>query len=915
MPVRQDVQSGIAAPALAGYQAPGVASATFQAADLSVPDNSAFWSSLIARGVRAGQAGDQKAKAEAYLVGQQDNAMGKARSEVHGSMQQDYTEGYNRAQVGTDLAKFQMGIQTKAIEYVNSGKTPEEFNQYVSEQTQGLLTSAGAQGMDLDSKDWQAWLTGVQSTRDTAGDLFQTKSVERAQYMKGQALAAEGSASIATFVAADEAGNPMQALGNMTSHIARIYSDGTLTPQQQDGAFTDYASQAMVAARSAGAVEGVSTYFQGTEQFKRLPTNIQTQLMGGAQREYEKRAGEEATQVYSYVSGARAITDPAMLEQQYPMNTFKETLNVAQQKRQISSSQAFSLTEEENTRRLKLQIAANKGEALRTGVTMSDISASTGETLGKTKTALIQSAAATNGGYSGGGLSLVARGIASGASDITGVGIEMLQQDAQSLSSIDSRSLKRDADGNPQYPSTVVDSLTNIKQAYDAAMKVGNNVQAQQLVSGLPDAVAYGVRQASDANSMASVVYRRADDLASGRVIPAPPTMPKEMLGTVDDLNAGLFDLSMTQKGMARNLLGVQSYVFTSASDKANMEARLGQVNGAISEEYTSLYQQGKLPAFQGDDMKNWLVGRVAGRAVRIDDGTDAGALMILPQVGNKEQVFGSVDNNVIAAGLKEHVAEFKKNNPSATSVQLAYDSQANELVLSGTNKDNVRLTTSEGISAQEIQNGVRSAEARITNGGQGNTVGNLAVPSAGFVKFNAGNTFGIQPQVYTRTVNQLVSYEGYTDKKGFSILSEHPTTGAKLNEAMYVKQPGDTPQVAVDKLSQYLNDKVLPGVMAEMKQFSLLPEYLREDVMSQLVETTYHAGNAQAFGKYVKMVMDGDTLGAYNAFRESPLYKDAGASSRRNKDRLQLLDSVSQYRNQMSDRTTQYPGPNLFGR
>jgi len=901
MPVRQDVQGGIATPALTGYQAPGAARAVLQANDVNVQDQSAFWNSLINRGVRAGLAMQEKDKAEAYLTGQQDNVMGKARAEVHDSMQKDYTEGYNRAQVGTDLAKFQMGIQTKAVEYVNAGKTPEEFNQYVSEQTQGLLTSAGSQGMDLQSKDWQSWLVGVQSTRDTASDLYQTKSVERAQYMKGQALAAEGSASIATFVAADEAGNPMQALGNMTAHIARIYNDPTITPQQKDGAFSNYASQALVAARSAGAVEGVSTYFQGTEEFQRLPTQVQTQLMGGAQREYEKRAAEESTQVYSFVSANRAITDPNLLEQQYPMSTFKATLNEAQQKRQISSGQAFSLTEEENTRRLKLQVAANKVQALQNGVTMSDISAVTGETLGKTKTALMQSAAAINGGYSGGGLSLVARGIASGASDITSVGIEMLQQDAQSLSSIDSRALKRDSEGNPQYPATVVASLTNLKQAYDSAMKVGNNVQAQQLVAGLPEAVAYGVRQSSDANSMASVVYRRADDLAAGRITPAPPTMPNEMLGTTDDLNAGLFDLSMTQKGISRNLLGVQSYVFTSASDKANMEARLGQVNGAISEEYTSLYQQGKLPAFQGDDMKNFLVGRVAGRAVRIDDGTDAGALMILPQVGNKEQVFGSVDNNVIAAGLKEHVAEFKKNNPSATSVQLAYDSQAGELVLSGTNKDNVRLTTSEGISAREIQDGVRSAEARITNSGQGATVGNLAVPTAGFVKFNSANSYGIQPQVYTQAVNQLVSYEGYTDQKGFSILSEHPTTGAKLNEAEYVKQPGDTPQVAANKLSQYLNDKVLPGVMDEMKQFTQLPEYLRESVMSQLVETTYHAGNAQAFGKYVKMVMDGDTPAAYAAFRESPLYKDAGPSSRRNKDRLQLLDAVSHYRLNMS--------------
>lgn len=897
MPVRQDVQGSIQTPALAGYQAPGAARAQLHGPSIAVNDQSSFWSGLVQRGVKAGMAMDEKARADAYLVGQQDNALGKARSEIHGGMQADYEEGYNRAQVGTDLAAFQMEVQQKAIEHVNAGKTPAEFGQYVTERTNALLTQAGAQGMNLDTKDWQAWLTGVKSTRDTAGDLFQAKSVERSQYMKGQALAAEGNASIATFVAADEAGNPMQALGNMTSHIARIDTDPTLTVQQKDGAFADYATQALQAARSAGAVEGVSTYFQSTEQFKRLPTNVQTQLMAGAQRQYQTRAADESVEVYGYVSGVRAVNDPDKLSQDYPMSTFISTLNSAQQKHQISPGQYFSMVEEENTRRLKLQKAQNKSMALQNGVTMTDISTVTGDTLGKTKTALIDQSAKANGGYSGGGFALVKRGLNSGAQDITAVGIEMLQQDAQSLGSIDSRNLKKDADGTPLYPQSVVSSLTNLKQSYDAALKAGNNVQAQQLISGLPDAVAYGVRQASDAGTMASVVYRRADDLAAGRVVALPPTMPKEMLGTTDDVSAGLFDTSLTQKGAARNILGVQSYIFTSKADKANMESRLGQVNNAISEEYTSLYQQAKLPALAGDDLKNWLVGRVAARTVRVDDGSDTGSLMILPSVANKAQVFGSEDNNIIAQGLKDHVAAFKAANPGATTVQMRYDNMSNELVLSGTDKDNVLLTTSEGIPAGTVADSVRSVEARLTSGGQGRTVGALSVPTAGFVRFDSGNSFGIEPQVYTGAVNKLISYEGYTDTKGFSILDKHPTTGAPLNEAKYVKQPGDSPQVAANKLGMYLNDKVLPSVMSEMGKMPEMPEYLKQAVMTQLVETTYHAGNANAFGKYVQMVYDRDTQTAYKEFRESPLYTDAGATSRRNKDRLQVLDAVSQYR------------------
>lgn len=898
MPVRQDVRGDINAPALTGYQAPGVARAQLQqSASTPVPDTSAFWGNLIGRAAKATQAMDEKKRAEAYLVGQQDNALGKARSDVHGGMQQDYEEGYNRAQVGTDLAKFQMSIQQKAVEFVNSGKTPDEFSKYVHEQTGTLLTQAGSQGMDLDSKDWQAWLTGVQSTRDTATDLFSAKSLERSQYMKQQAIAAEGSASIATFQAADEAGNPMQALGNMTSHIARIYTDDTLSLQQRDGAFADYATQILGSARSAAAVEGVSTYFQGTEQFQKLPTQVQTQIIGASQRAYETRAADESVATYGYISEVRAVNDPDVLEQQYPMSTFIQNLNEAQQKHRISPSTYFSQVEAENTRRLKLQTARNKSYALNNGVTLSDISTVTGDGLAKTKAAVIEQAAAANGGYSGGGFALVVRGLKSGAADITGAGIEMLQQDAQSLASIDSRTLKKASEGMPVYPETVVNSLTNLKRAYDSALRSGNNVQAQQLVSGLPDAVGYAVRQASDANNMAAVAFRRADDLASGRVVALPASMPKEVLGTTDDVAAGMFDTSLTQKGAARNILGIQSYVFTSSEDKANMESRLNQFNGALSEEYTSLYQQGKLPAYAGDDLKNWLVGRVAARAVRVDDGTDAGSLMILPAVANKAQTFGSDDNNIIAQGMKDHVAAFKAANPGAKTVQMRYDFMSNEVVLSGTDKDNVLLTTSEGIPSNSIRESVRAVEARLTSGGQGKTVGALAVPNAGFVQFNSGNSFGIQPQVYTSAVNKLVSYEGYTDTKGFSVLAEHPTTGAPLNEAKYVKQPEDSPQVAANKLSMYLNDKVLPSVMGEMPKFNKLPEYLRQTVMTQLVETTYHAGNANAFGQYVQMILDGDTLQAYNQFRESPLYKDAGPSSRRNRDRMQVLDAVSQYR------------------
>lgn len=896
MPIRQDVQGGIQPGELASYQGATPASPRFQDRQVEQDAGSAFWVGL-ASGIES-QIKEARSQVEAagYLRGQQDSLAGKERQEVHAFMEESYTQGYNRATVGADLSKYQNDLQVKAVEYVNSGKSAEEFDAYAQQQTDALLSKAGASGMDLNKQDWQAWLNGVDSTRNTSTDLYRTKALERSQYMRAQAYAAEGNSAAAIFLAADEAGNPMQALGNIDAHKARIYSDDTMTPQQKDGAFANFAMQLAVTAKSAGAVEAVSSYLQASPEYQSLPTETQTQIIQGFQSQYNQRAADEVTGLYTYISEVRAVSSTAELEAKYPMPSFIAKLNEAQKNRQITPAQAYSLTNEEYVRRMKTAKAEHIANVFATGTTLSDIATNANISVDKAKSGLVETTAQANGGYSGGGLALVQRGQASGAGDIVTTGIEMLQQDAASLASLDPNQLKKDNLGNAQYPITVVNSVTNLKTAYDALMRRGNQAQANMLLAGLPDAVAYGITQNVDANSMMDVVYRRSQDLASRRAVSLPATMPKELLAVPEDLDAGLFDTNMTEAGQRRNILGIQSYGFRSDADDVLIAERIGQVNGAVNELYTSLYMQGRLPAREGEALKNALLGRVAANTVRIEDGTDAGSLLILPDVQNKAAVYGSADNNIIAQGLKDHLDEFKKNNPGAHTIQLAYDSYTNELVVSATDAQGVRLTSSEGISTREVQDSVRSVQARLTNDGQGNQNGNLSVPGVGMVPFSTQNSFGVNPAVMGVAVNQLVSYEGYTDTKGFSILATHPTTGAPLNDARYVKQPGDSPQVATQKLGLYLNDKVLPDVMKTMPQFNQLPEFLRETVFKQLVETTYHAGNADAFGGILTQALNGDVQGAYQAFRESPLYIDAGPTSRRNKDRAAVLEAVSRY-------------------
>lgn len=896
MPIRQDVQGGIQPGELASYRGATPASPQFRDIKVGEDAGTAFWTGLVSGVQSQLKSAQAQVEAAGYLRGQQDSAAGKERQDVHAFMEDSYTNGYNRAEIGARFASYQSELQTKAVEFVNSGKSAEEFDEYVQTRTTELLDQAGSQGMDLNSQDWQAWLNGVDGTRNTSTDLYRTKALERSQYMRAQAYAAEGNAAIGVVVAADEAGNPMQALSNIDAHKARIYSDDTMTLQQKDGAFANFAVQLGVSVKSSGAVEAISSYLQNSEEYKNLPTETQTQIINAMQSQYNQRAADEVGGLYSYISEVRAVSSSAELEAKYPMASFTAKLNDAQVRRQITPAQAYSMNNEEYVRRMKVAKAEHVANVFATGTTMSDIATNAGVSLDKVKSGLIETSAAQNGGYSGGGLALVQRGAATGASDIVVVGIEMMQQDAASLSTLDPSQLKRDAQGNAQYPASVVNSVVNIKTAYDSMIRRGNQAQANQLLAGLPDAVAYGITQNVDANSMMDVVYRRSQDLARRRATSLPATMPKELLAVTGDLDAGLFDTNMTEAGQRRNILGIQSYGFRSDGDDVLIAERIGQVNGALSEMYTSLYMQGRLPAREGEALKNALLGRVVANTVRIDDGTDAGSLLILPEVQNKAGVYGSTDNNIIAQGLKDHLDEFKKNNPGAHTINLAYDNFTNELVVSATDAQGVRLTSSEGIAVEDVQKSVRSVQARLTNGGQGNLNGNLSVPGVGMVPFSTQNSYGVNPAVMGVAVNQLVSYEGYTDTKGFSILATHPTTGAPLNEAKYVKQPDDSPQVATQKLGLYLNDKVLPDVMKTMPQFNSMPEYLREAVFKQLVETTYHAGNADAFGNILGKALNGDVQGAYKDFRESALYKDAGPTSRRNKDRADVLQAVSQY-------------------
>lgn len=896
MPVRQPTQGGVQVPGLTGYQSAGVVQPAFRPLQEEAPGVSAFWQGLLPSAVKTAESAANQAAARGYLEGQQDSLQGREKQVQNFFTRAAYEQGYNSASVNTALAKFQLSVQNKAQEYVNAGKTPEEFDAYVSQQTNQLLSEAGTQGLNLNDKDWQAWLGQVENSRNTANGSYQDLNLKRAAVQQEQSWGARGNAAIADFLTAQQSGDTTQALENVNGHLSSIFSDESISAENKIKFSSQFMVNAFANAGTTQDMQALTGYMQNLTEFKNLPTDVQTQVMSAAQQYYNQRASDESVQLYEYNSKVNSFTDLKSLTDAYPMDSYIGTIMGAVQQKKLAPSTGYAMVDAESQRRLKMQKANQAALAYTNGVTITDIAAATGETPDKTKTELTKLYAAQGGGYSGGGLALMQRGLRSGAQDITGVGIEMLQQDAQSLAGIDWRNLKTDADGKPLYPATVVGSLTNLQVAYNASLAAGNQVQANQLLAGLPDPVVYGIRQNVDARDLADVVGKRAQDIASGKILALPANMPNDMLVTQSDVSAGIFDFGLGKDARNRNMLGIQSWVFTSEADEKAAQARVQQVNSAMNNEYVYNQQRGSLPALQGEDLKSWLVGKVAARTVRVKDGTDNGALLVLPTVGDKQRVFGTTDNNIISTALTESVSNFKKQFPQATTVQMDYDPLTQELIFQGVNPDNQVGTSRTSVPVSDFKETVRGVQNTLTSNGSGSHQGNLNIPSAGFVNFNTQNQFGIQQNVIMGAVNQLVSYEGYTPSKGFSVLGTHPVTGEKLNGDKYVKLPTDTPQVAADKFNMYLNDKVYPLVMPKMEQYRQLPGYLQNYIFNALVETTYHSGNADAFSKYIDAALTGDNA-TLSTFHESPLFKDAGAGSRRNRDRAQLMGALVMYR------------------
>lgn len=371
MPVRQPTQGGLNIPGLTGYQSAGVASPVYRAPEETSDSTSQFWSGLLSSSMKVADGAVQQASARAYLKGQQDSLQGKEREAQNFFTQAMYEQGYNSSSVNTALAKFQLDMQGKAQEYVNAGKTPEEYSAYVTQQTNALLSQAGAQGMNLTDKDWQSWLGQVENTRNTATQYFQDQNLKRAAVLQEQSWGARGNAALTEASTAFSMGNPQQALENVNGHLSSIFADQSISAENKIKFSSQFMVNAFANSGNTGDMTALTSYIQNLKEFKELPTDVQTAVTNSAQQYYNQRASDESVQLYEYNSKVASVTDINELNQSYPMSSYINTVMQGVQQRKLAPGTGYAMVDAEANRRNKLQKAADQTRAYTTGVTIS----------------------------------------------------------------------------------------------------------------------------------------------------------------------------------------------------------------------------------------------------------------------------------------------------------------------------------------------------------------------------------------------------------------------------------------------------------------------------------------------------------------------------------------------------------------
>lgn len=862
----------------------GVAPVLQEPTDAGIGATSSFWASLSKAAGATGAAYIQQSQEEAYLQGKEDNLRQRGMQSQNWINRDAYSHGFNQVTLAAEGAKLQIELKSLAESSAMSGEDMATFETKRDKLISDAMGKAEAANLSLNETDHKAWLDSLDNARTTNTMLFDQLSGEYRKGLRLQGHAAESNASISQLSTAFQTGNLDDAKRILDTGLNRLI-DNSLSMQEQDGIAASYLEGALKNAQTHQEVKFLGEYMVQTNRFKVLPTNMQTRLVELADATYKERAQMQSQKFYE---ADFQVSTASNIDALPNMEVYFQSLDSAVAEGTLSVAQAYQMKDNY----WKQYLTFKNGAAFDTllgSAPLTAIAANKGWTLDKTTTETVKSYTSRYG-YGPGAARLVLDGFALKDPERSDAGIDLITRTVSKIQTTPYDQIQW-KDGKPLVNEDVNTGLSFLYATYHQ-YKHSNPQFAEHLLEKVPEAVRRGIRDTSNEGDMLTNILQIQKGITEHRVEAHPVDPPDELF--FDRTYAKEHALQFWGPGKD---VGVRTGFWESEEDTRLINGRLSSLNNAVAAEYSRMVRDNKQSAAVSDTITR-AKNTVLQNSVLIDNGTDAGVLLVLPTVDDtkRKAIFGTQYKDVIQEALTEPMGYYKKIYPRAESMFLEYVPFEDSVQLRMYDADGVELKTNVLLRPEQLQQYV-DMHVQLKQDAAANVPRNvpIVIPGQGIVPYNAQNKYGIDPNIMGSAVQQLINFEGYNEKKGFSILAVHPKTGKFQHGPEYVKQPNDTPAVALQKFNRYINDKVMPEVMPVMSGYKTLPMTLQNDIFSALVETTYHAGNAAAFNNMIQRALTGYPFSALVMdYATSALGQDAGKD--RDGYRLRLLETLVNY-------------------
>lgn len=894
MPIMRVVpESSIQTPQLETVSMPGGVNPVYHdPSDMGLGASSVFWSSLAKAGGTVGNKIVEQKKAEAYMQGEADSLQGKELQTKGVFAQTAYEFGYNKVNLATKLAKLQFDSQVMAKQYADSGKDNITFQQDLGAKLSSAIKEVTDSGMHVDTADSQAWLQGASSTRATASEVYMQHAEKRLKEVTLQSKAKEGNAAITQILAASTlTGNakPEGMLAGATTYVNGIEADPTLTIPEQEGLKAAFYSSVFSNMKTPEDVQWALKAYSNMPQFQNLDLEHQTAIARQAQAQYDSLAKEQSGPLYMSMYNLKNMKSVAELDSKMPRNSFFDNLNSATAKGIITNPQQFSFMEEYDKFRDNLIKQENINTVMTNG-TVLDIQRVTGKSNDEVNAKLKERYGAI--GIADGAVAQITDGLKMHDGYRIQNGAAMLAEATHSITTMDMKQLQY-KDGFPVVREDIAHSIKMLKQVWDDPQYASSR---EVIFKDIPEAVKYGIRQNVDERTMLHVILDKQRDINEhvGQRVPEGP-VPENLLFTPEDLDRGPLDWSWrpNQASKIKAAFSNVTMVYTSEDERKILAQKAGVLNTELQYRYNLAVQTGNTASDKAETIRN-IKNNMVADSIRVDDGTEAGTLVFLPDLGSRKgELLGSSDNTTITEALSPRFTQIRKDNPQAKTIAMDYDPVDGGFRVRLYNDQGVAITGHvPNIHPNEIKDNVDIFNDDLIRKETASApLSALVVPNVGIVQnFVTKNDYGVPPSSMVDIAQWIVQdgFEGYNNKMGYSILpSQHGYE--------YAKRPEEGVDEATAKLSRYINDKVLPGIVPALSKYPALPAVLKRNLLVTEAESSYMAGNANAYDKYVQRVYSGENPATViQDFKNSGELFITGAGSKRNAYRIRMLQDIA---------------------